>query len=230
MAGIDDESSDAFYYDGPDRFFTLSTELLDRIVGFLFAPGDQRDLNKTDLQAVNLSCKKVQAAATPRLFEHLGVSIRLMGDLPPVVSNPHPDNLPEKPQWAVRQVLQTLREAPMMKPLVKSLQLRIEPFPVKDWNDQQFDALHMQLLHAGMLPCLGIENASDWLVTGLRYGPSTVERRRWVVCAFYIFWVAIFVGRPPDWYEVVQSALPHVAAVLELLPNVQHVEAGRWHD
>ncbi|KAK4960371.1 hypothetical protein LTR10_003266 [Elasticomyces elasticus] len=103
-------------YAGPDMLSPLPTELHDHILEFLVPDGDERYVNKQDIQAVHLTCHAMSAAAKPWLFRHIGVTIRLDGGLP--VQNA---------QWEPPRLLRLLEATPWIGELVKSLQLRQGP-------------------------------------------------------------------------------------------------------
>ncbi|KAK5700009.1 hypothetical protein LTR97_006143 [Elasticomyces elasticus] len=192
-------------YAGPDMLSPLPTELHDHILEFLVPDGDERYVNKQDIQAVHLSCHAMGAAAKPWLFRHIGVTIRLDGGLP--VQNA---------QWEPPRLLRLLEATPWIGELVKSLQLRVEPFPTKEWTDAEFDDFVSRL---NLLPDMPPINQ-------IRQGPGLHPsfRQMWVKRRYltHVYeWLSL-------WYPMVKGAQQHVTAVFKVLPALRHAEAGQW--
>ncbi|KAK5716650.1 hypothetical protein LTR15_009542 [Elasticomyces elasticus] len=192
-------------YAGPDMLSPLPTELHDHILEFLVPDGDERYVNKQDIQAVHLTCHAMSAAAKPWLFRHIGVTIRLDGG-PPV----------QNAQWEPPRLLRLLEATPWIGELVKSLQLRVEPFPTKEWTDDEFDdfvsrwnsLLNLRALHQ--------------IPEGFRIHPKF--RQIWIQHTYMTHlkeWLS-------QWYRIVQGIRQHILAMFQLLPAVLHVEAGLW--
>ncbi|KAK3619686.1 hypothetical protein LTR22_025895 [Elasticomyces elasticus] len=195
-------------YAGPDMLSPLPTELHDRILEFLIPDGDGRYVSKHDIQAMHLTCQIMSAAAKPWLFRHMGVTIRLDGGLP--VQNA---------QWEAPRVLRVLDAAPWMGELVKSLQLRIEPFPTKEWTDEEFDDF---VSRWNSLPNL---RALHQIPEGFRrIRPHPEIRQRWIQRA-YLIHLKVWQSH---WYRMVQGVQQHITAVFKVLPALRHVEAGQW--
>jgi len=128
MADINTPTADR-PYTGPDRLSALPPELRERIARLLVRPGPERYLDKTDLQAAKLSCRAMHAVMKPWLFHDMGVSMRLKHDFSSI-------NLWK---WAEPAVIDLIQREPTIRPLIKSVQVRIEPFPVKPtWSDEEF--------------------------------------------------------------------------------------------
>ncbi|KAK5685916.1 hypothetical protein LTS10_002029 [Elasticomyces elasticus] len=192
-------------YAGPDMLSPLPTELHDRILEFLGPDGDERYVNKQDIQAVHLTCHAMSAAAKPWLFRHIGVTIRLDGELPV-----------QHAQWEAPRLLRLLEAAPWIGELARSLQLRIEPFPTKEWTDDEFDDF---VSRWNSLPGL---RAIHQIPEDFRIHPRF--REMWIQQRYMVHlqeWLS-------QWYRMVQGVQQHIVAMFQLLPAVRHVEASQW--
>ncbi|KAK4889914.1 hypothetical protein LTR27_011337 [Elasticomyces elasticus] len=192
-------------YAGPDMLSPLPTELHDRILEFLVRDGDEQYVNKQDIQAVHSTCHAISAAAKPWLFRHIAVTIRLDGELPV-----------QHAQWEAPRLLRLLEAAPWIGELVKSLQLRIEPFPTREWTDAEFDDF---VSRWNSLPGL---RAVHQIPEDFRLHPRF--RQMWVQHTYMTHlkeWLS-------QWYRTVQGVQQHVVAMFQLLPAVRHIEAGLW--
>ncbi|KAK5716651.1 hypothetical protein LTR15_009543 [Elasticomyces elasticus] len=186
----------------------LPAELLNSILTFLVPQEGENDryLVKTDLQALNLTCKKLNELATPMLFHVTSVTIRLNDVLPF-----------EKCGWVKPGLLQAPESVTKH---IESLRLRIEPFPSKVWSDEQFGRLvdsWVAVYDAGAFRTA--------LMASEGRSTAVSERQNWVANAYSLLWQA----KLARWYPLLQKTKPLVVALFELLTKVKHVEAGRWH-
>ncbi|KAK4960372.1 hypothetical protein LTR10_003267 [Elasticomyces elasticus] len=191
------------------RLDRLSQEVHNNILTHLSPPEDERYHNKKDLQIYNLICKATSVAVKPSLFQHMSVTIRLNDVLPL-----------DQADWTEPALVGVLQVSPWIAEHVKSLRLRIEPFPFQAWDDEEFAALVASWAatsEAGAFDLRTMTNAA-------RSTPSP-QRGFWVVKAYSSMWQT----RLAQWYPLLQKTRPLIIALFELLPKVHHVEAGRWH-
>ncbi|KAK3619882.1 hypothetical protein LTR22_025809 [Elasticomyces elasticus] len=170
------------------RLDAVSQELHNIILTHLRPPEDERYHNKKDFQTYNLVCKATSVAVKSSLFQHMSVTIRLNDVLPL-----------DQAEWMAPGLVGVLRDSPWIAEHVKSLRLRIEPFPFRAWDDEEFSAL-----------------VARWATTS---DAGALDLRVQLVVADEL----------AQWYPLLQKTRPLVIALFELLPNVHHVEAGRWH-
>ncbi|KAK5700010.1 hypothetical protein LTR97_006144 [Elasticomyces elasticus] len=178
------------------RLDAVSQEVHNIILTDLSPPEDERYHNKKDFQTYNLVCKATSVAVKPSLFQHMSVTIRLNDVLPL-----------DQASWTEPGLVGVLRDSPWIAEHVKSLRLRIEPFPFRTWDEEEFAALVARWATTSDAGAFHLRT----MTSAARSTPSP-ERTKLA-----------------QWYPLLQKTRPLVVALFELLPRVNHVEAGRWH-
>ncbi|KAK5698400.1 hypothetical protein LTR17_023696 [Elasticomyces elasticus] len=187
----------------------VSQEVHNIILTHLSPSDDERHHNKKDFQTYSLICKATSAAVKPSLFQHMSVTIRLNDVLPL-----------DQADWTAPGLTGVLRDSPWLAEHVKSLQLRIEPFPFRNWDDEEFAALVARWAVTSDAGAFDLRT-----MTSAAHSTPSPERGFWVVKAYSSLWKT----RLAQWYPLLQKTRPLVVALFELLPKVNHVEAGQWH-
>ncbi|KAK4549052.1 hypothetical protein LTR36_007508 [Oleoguttula mirabilis] len=211
MASRDAFNGQQLGRDHRDHLSVLPNELLVHIASFLTGTEDTLDARKEVYQNVNLVCKALHNVIEAFLYEDMVLTINLTDELPP-------DRAPLR--WTRPPLQSIFEQAPKLAAFVRSIRLRIEPFPFEEWTAERCREVLGKL--KGRKPY------------AYPHGPFTPpEGRETLVATAYCERISECCS-DDDWVQrgqpVAEDATRLLVDVLRLVSNLKHVQVAAWRN
>lgn len=198
----------------------LPPELLLMICELLLPQHDRSFDRKHDLVTVSRFNRTLNATANKVLVRDVTITFTLRDELPAVLQRWQPQ------AWEIPAVMRLLQGSGDLRSYVRSLQLRLCPFPVHEWTTERFNSIKARLK----------ANTEAWGDTERRRSffnvrdfnnssPRSVQARQEFIVDAY---TALFLWRCgwPDTTPWTRDLEPLLQQLLAQLPNLEHIETA----